>query len=235
MTIGRARAWVIVAIVAIMAILGGPAIAAPTTSARPATDAPPATLVSGDPARGSALDPVFKLLALERLRCTFSEEKRVALLARPLRSTGTIYFDRDQGIARATLTPKVQHVVLTKTSLRIKSAKRTEEIPLDKSKDLKAFALIFPTLLRGDRAELERAFELGLYGSDKDWWALSFTPKTASLKKLVRRVVVVGRKGNILSLQVAEANGDTTDTKLTDVRTNADVPDSEIATAFGGP
>lgn len=213
----------IVANVAIVAIWIGPAHA----------DAPPDTLISGEPARGGAIDQVFKLLELKRLGCKFTEEKRVALLARPLKSTGTIYFDRDKGIARTTLTPKVQHVVLTKTTLRIKTVKKTEEIPLDKSKDLKAFALIFPSVLRGDRAELERSFSIGLYGSEKDWWALAFTPKTDSLKKLIKRVIVFGKKTDVVSLQIVEASGDTTATQLTDILKNADVPDAEIAEAFG--
>jgi len=227
---GPSRAIVaILATVALVTILRGPAAAAPTA------DTPPATLVSGDPAKGAAADPIFKLAKLERFSCKFTEEKRVALLARPLKSSGTIYFDRDKGIARTTQTPKLQHVILTKTTLRIRTETKTEEIPLDKSKDLKAFALIFPTLLRGDRTELERTFDIGLYGSDKDWWALTFTPKTDSLKKLIKRVVVFGRKAEVFSLQIAEANGDTTDTKLTDVLKNADVLDAEIAKAFGAP
>jgi hypothetical protein len=222
-------AWVALAIAAI----AGSVVAAPV---KPADgDAPPSSLLSGDAAHGSAVDPVFAHLQLERLGCEFSEEKHIVLLARPLRSTGTITFERSKGIARTTLTPKVQKVVLTRTSLRIRQGERTEEIPLDKSKDLKAFALIFPALLRGDRAELERAFDIGLHGSDGDWWALTFTPKTDSLRALVRSVVVFGRKGEAVSLRVAEASGDTTDTHLTKIRRNGAVPDSEIASAFGAP
>lgn len=218
---------------AILAIASGLAGAEPAP--RTANDGPPARLLTGDAAHGAALDPVFAHFKLERLSCKFSEEKHIALLARPLRSTGTIYFERDQGIARTTLTPKVQQVVLTRTTLRIRKDQHTEEIPLDKSKDLKAFALIFPTLLRGERSELERAFALGLYGSDRDWWALVFTPKTESLQKLVKRVVVFGKHGEVAALQVTEASGDTTDTRLTEVRRNADVPDAALAAAFGAP
>ncbi len=199
-----------------------------------AGDDPPATLVSGSGSHDSGkIDPVFAHLKLDRLSCKFSEEKHIALLARPLKSTGTIYFDHNTGIARTALTPKVQQVVLTKTTLRIRKDNHTEEIPLDKSKDLKAFALIFPTMLRGDRAELEHTFDIALYGSDNDWWALSFTPKNDSLRALVRGVVVFGRKGDVVSLRITEASGDTTDTRLTDILKNGDVPDAEIATAFG--
>ncbi|MEO7733003.1 MAG: outer membrane lipoprotein carrier protein LolA [Kofleriaceae bacterium] len=218
---------------AILAIASGLAGAEPALKA--ANDVPPASLLTGDAAHGTALDPVFAHFKLERLSCKFREEKHIALLARPLRSTGTIYFERAKGIARTTLTPKVQQVVLTRTTLRIRKDQHTEEIPLDKSKDLKAFALIFPTLLRGERSELERAFELGLYGSDRDWWALVFTPRTESLQKLVKRVVVFGKQGEVVALQVTEASGDTTDTRLTEVRRNADVPDAELAAAFGAP
>lgn len=216
--------------VVLVTMLIGRAAAGPDGAS---SDAPPATLVSGEPVRGSALDPVFAHFKLDRLSCTFSEEKRVALLARPLRSSGTIYFDRGNGVARLTQKPKFQQVVVTATTLRIRTAKRTEEIPLSKSKDLQAFASIVPSLLRGDRAELERAFDIGLYGSDKDWWALTFTPKAESLKKLVAKVTVIGRKSELVSLQVAETNGDSTTTKLTNIRKNADVPATEITTAFG--
>ena len=224
---------------ALAAIAGGHATAGPAPAApgpAPAAgDAPPASLLSGAAAHGAAIDPVFAHLTLDRLSCKFSEEKRIALLARPLRSTGTIYFARDKGIARTTLTPRVEQVVVTTTSLRIRTAKRSEDIPLDKIKDLKAFALVFPTVLRGDRGALERTFDIGLYGSDGDWWALAFTPRTDSLRALVRRVVVFGKKTELVALQVAEASGDTTDTRLTEIRKNASVSDAEIATAFGAP
>jgi hypothetical protein len=194
---------------------------------------PPASLLTGEAKHGAALDPVFVHFKLDKMSCKFSEQKHIALLAKPLTSSGVIYYDRDKGIARTTLVPKKQQVVLTKTTISIRSDKHTEEIPLDKTKDLRAFAMIFPSLLRGDRAELEKAFDIGLYGSDADWWALSFAPKADTLKKLVRKVVVVGHKGDVVSLQVVEASGDTTDTQLTDVLKNGDVPAAEIATAFG--
>jgi outer membrane lipoprotein-sorting protein len=225
MTLRRAAVAMALAIAAI----------ASGAAAETKTEAPPANLVSGDAAHGAALDPVFAHFRLARLACTFSEEKHIALLAKPLRSSGTIYYDRDKGIARTTKAPKPEHVVVTRTTLRFRKGDRTEEIPLDKSKDLKAFALIFPTVLRGERGELERSFDIGLYGSDAAWWALAFTPKTDSLRAMVRRVVVFGHKAELVALQVVEASGDTTDTQLSELRTNGAVPDAEIASAFGAP
>jgi len=216
------------ALALVVAVLWSPAFA------QDSGGAPPANLVAGAGTHDAGkLDPLFTKFKVERMTTKFSEEKHVALLAKPLVSTGTIYFDRDKGIARIQATPKPQKVVLTKTTLRITKGDKVEDIPLDKSKDLQAFALIFPTLLRGERAELEKTFDIALYGSDADWWAVTFAPKTDSLKKLVKRVVVFGHKADVVSLQIAEASGDTTDTKLTQISRNGDVKDAEIATAFG--
>jgi hypothetical protein len=240
MTMGRpARIALAIAALASASSAADPAPGDSPRAAHPAApaanDVPPPGLLTGAVARGAAIDPVLARVRLDRLRCHFTEEKRIALLARPLRSTGTIYFARDRGIARLTATPKVQRAVLTPTSLRISSDRRSEEIPLDKSKDLKAFALILPTLLRGERSELERSFEIGLHGRDSDWWALAFTPRTESLRGLVRSVVVIGRRTELVALRIVEASGDTTDTRLTEIKKNADVADAEIATAFGAP
>lgn len=196
---------------------------------------PPADLLSGKPAHGAAIDPVFARLQLQRLRCAFHDQKHIALLARPLVSTGVITFDRDRGIVRSTTAPHAEKAILTRTALRIQKGGRVEDIPLDKSKDLQAFALVFPTLLRGERQAIERSFEIALYGRADAWWALEFTPRSDSLRVLVRRVVVFGRAGELAALRVAEASGDTTDTRLSDLHTNGDVPDAEIAAAFGAP
>ena len=209
------------------------ALGATLAHAAPAADQPPANLLAGAPAKAAAIDGVLANFKLDRLRCKFSEEKRIALLAKPLRATGTIYFARDRGVARLSETPKRDQLVVTSSVVRIRKGTRTEEIPLDKSKDLKAFALIIPTLLRGDRAGLQQAFEITLHGSDKDWWALTFVPKSASLAKLLKKVVVVGKKSEPYSLQVIEQSGDVTNTRLFEIAKNADVPDAELKTAFG--
>ncbi len=196
------------ALIAALVLSAGPAIA---DTPAPTSEAPPPALVSGTPATGTKLDPVFKLLEQQRFAAKFSEQKHVALLARPLKSSGTITFDREKGIARAVTAPKPQLVVLTKTSLKIVKGKTVEEIPLAKSKDLKAFAMIFPTLLRGERPELEKSFAIGLYGSDAAWWALTFAPKADALKKFVKSSGVYEQdRGGVAADRGGER--DTTDT-----------------------
>jgi hypothetical protein len=229
--LGLALVLVLAAVALGQAAPGAARLASPTTVAPGPADGPPATLLTGAPARGEATDQVLAYLELDRMSCTFTEQKHVALLARPLKSNGTIVFDRTRGVSRTTLAPKPQQVVLTPTTLRLRSAGRTEEVPLDKSKDLRAFATVFPTLLRGDRKELEAAFELAVF-RDAGWWALTLTPKAESLRKLVKQVTVFGHESALASLQITEASGDTTETKLAGIKKNGDVSAAELATAF---
>ena len=199
---------------------------------------PPAACPRAVVSDRAVLDPLFDLLRLdrlERLKAQFSEEKQIALLARPLRQTGTIYFDRTRGIARLTITPRPERMVLTATTLRIEKGHKLEEIRLDKSKALKAFALVFPALLRGERAQLEAAFGLQLLGTAKEAWSLALTPKDPALCGLVSRVVVSGRGAQVASLKVTEASGDTTTTQFSGITKNDAVPAAEVAQGFGGP
>ncbi len=193
---------------------------------------------TGAPSDRAAIDPLFHRLRLDRidrLRAQFSEEKHIALLARPLRQSGTIYFDRTRGIARVTLAPTPERVVLTASALRIEKGQKREEIRLDQSKALRAFALVFPALLRGDRAELEAAFTLELGGTAAEAWSLTLTPRDPALCGLVARVVVSGRGAEVASLQIVEASGDVTDTRFSGIARNEAVPAAEVARGFGGP
>ncbi|MEZ4359278.1 MAG: outer membrane lipoprotein carrier protein LolA [Kofleriaceae bacterium] len=218
------------------AAAAAPGRTAPAPAAASANvDGPPADLLRGKPVRGEGVKRVFARLALEKMACTFREEKHVALLARPLRSSGTLVFQRGRGVVRVTAKPRAEKLVVTATSLRRTKGARVEEVPLSKSRDLKAFALILPTLLRGDREELERSFELALFGDPQGWWALTFTPKAESLRGMVRRVAVIGHEGVLSRLEVAEVSGDTTETSLQDIRKDQEVSDADVAAAFGAP
>jgi Outer membrane lipoprotein carrier protein LolA-like len=199
-------------------------------------DEPPAACAKPSPHATGAVEPLFELLRLdrlERLRADFSEEKHIALLARPLRGAGQLYFDRNRGIARVTRSPAPERVVVSTTTLRIEKAGRVEEVPLDRSKSLRGFAVIFPALLRGDRAALEATFDLDVEGDAKGAWSLTLLPKDPALCGLIRRVVVSGQGPEVRALRVEETSGDTTETRLSATVRNEAVPPAEIAEAFG--
>jgi len=199
-------------------------------------DGSPSPCVKPSPHDAAAVEPLFELLRLDRvdrLRADFAEEKRIALVARPLHAAGQLYFDRKRGIARVTRSPATERVVVSTSTLRIEKAGKVEEVPLDRSKSLRGFALIFPALLRGDRAALEAIFDLDVAGAPKNAWSLTLLPKEAGLCGLIRKVVVFGQGPEVRKLRVEETNGDTTETSLSAIARNAAVQPAEIAEAFG--
>lgn len=201
-------------------------------------DEAPAACPKRTPHQAGTAVPLLELLRLDqlqRLRAEFSEEKHIALLARPLRQAGTLYFERTRGIARLTRSPGPERIVLSTTTLRIEKAGKVEEVPLDRSKTLRGFAVIFPALLRGDRAALEATFDLELEGSAKEAWSLTLWPKDPALCGLIRQVVVSGQGPEVRALRVEEVSGDVTDTRLSSMARNEAVPPAEIAKAFGAP
>jgi len=143
-------------------------------------DAPP-------PAASTAvtsLDALFALLARSPgLFARFHEEKQIALLVLPIKSDGTLHFDRRHGLAKHTLSPRKQSVLLSGSALTMWDGSRTETVPLQSSAPLRALAEAFSLMLAADRAGLEKSFSLG-FRSDGHAWQLALVPTDPELKKL---------------------------------------------------
>lgn len=205
------------------------ALSTPLSAAAPVPETAPATLLDSKPAGASTLAAVMKMLGVDRMAADFVEQKHSSLLAKPLVTKGTLVYARDRGLVRTVAGPRAQQVIVTQKALTIKKGKRTDTVPLAKSKDLQAFALVFPALLRGDRDEIAQAFDLAVRGSEQDWWALTLTPKAASLRKMIDEVVVIGHGHEVRELRVVEASGDHSEMALSSIRTNSDVADNELS------
>ena len=110
------------------------------------------------------------------LSAKFHEEKQIALLVAPLKSDGTVHFDRKRGLARHTLSPSKRSVLLEGGTLTVWDGTRTEIIHLSSQPSLRAFAEAFAMLLAADRAGLERAFQLEFMGDPRASWRLRLAP-----------------------------------------------------------
>lgn len=203
----------------------------------PAAPAPqPADLLAGPEADTGALDRLFaSFQSVKNFDASFSEEKKLTLLVKPLRSEGMIYFERDHGLARHAKTPKEQKLRLTETSLTLWNGTTVEEVKLDQSRDLSALALSFPRILRGDRPGLSKTFAIKMQGSEGAWWALTLAPKEDSLRRMLRSITVVGLRDAVRSVTVLESNGDSTRTSFTDVHKNVTRSPAETEALFRLP
>jgi hypothetical protein len=183
----------------------------------------------------ASLDALFAALASSPgFFARFHEEKQIALLVLPLTSDGTIHFDRRRGLARHTLQPKHQSVLLSGSTLTLWDGTRTETVPLQSSAPLRALAESFSRMLAADRAGLEKAFALG-FRADGRTWQLSLVPTGADLKKLVTEIDLSGEDAAPKRMVVREASGDVGTTTLQDVDLNRRYTDRELASLFKAP
>lgn len=169
------------------------------------------------------------------LYARFHEEKTITLLVAPLKSDGTLHFARQYGLARHTLSPSKQSVVLVNGTLAFWDGTKTEVVRLDRAPALRAFADGFDLLLRGDRAGIERSFQLEFSGAPQGDWQLRLVPRTSELRAMIASLEVHGKSDAVTSLLVKENNGDSTLTTFSDVDPKKVYSAAEAAAVFHAP
>jgi outer membrane lipoprotein carrier protein LolA len=188
------------------------------------------------PAPPAALDALFGAFGKSPgLYARFREEKQVALLVAPIKSEGTLHFERSKGLARHTNSPSKRSILLSGTTLLSWDGKKTETLDLKSQPSLRAVADSFGMLLAADRPGLERVFRLVLTGDPGAKWRLRLSPISADLKKFVQEIEVSGERLVLTTLRVTEGNGDVGTTTFFDVDTSKVYSAAEAAALFRVP
>jgi hypothetical protein len=183
-----------------------------------------------------SLDALFAVLGHSPgLYAKFHEEKQIALLVAPLKSDGTLHFDKIRGLARHTLSPQKQSILLASGTLTIWDGTKTETVSLKSSAPLRALAEAFSMMLAADRAGIERSFKPVFVAEGGGAWRLRLEPMSKELKSLVSGIDVAGQGAVVKSLRVAEASGDVSTTTFADVDTNKRYSEAEARAVFKVP
>ena len=184
----------------------------------------PLAAQSQPPDRGAAVASLDDLLArlarLQGLRARYREEKRIALLKRPLQSEGSIQFAAPDLLLRRVERPEPATMLLSGETLSVADASGTRRIDLQGNPIVRHFVLTFVHVLGGDRAALERLYTLG-FTRQGDGWRLELTPKQADLARLIRRATLLGRDAVVEQMSLEEQTGDTTVLSFSDVDLDA--------------
>jgi hypothetical protein len=212
-----------------------PALAEPAPS-------PAAPAASDAGASSSQLDALFVAFGKSPgLVAKFREERQIALLVAPLKSEGTVHFERSKGLARHTTAPKKSSLLLNGGTLTVWDGSKTEVIQLTGQPALRAFADSFSMFLAADRQGLEKVFRLELTTSPsdvrdaKEKWKLRLVPLAPQLQKMIKELEVVGQGVVLSTLRVMEASGDVSTTTFYDVDANKKYTASEAAAVFRVP
>jgi Outer membrane lipoprotein carrier protein LolA-like len=179
-------------------------LAAATAAAEPARTGPEP---AGD-ASPTALDEVFRLLATRRQgHVTFTEVQTLAMLARPLESSGELLYEAPDHLEKRTLQPKPETLVLEHGVLTARRGHRTWVMSLRDFPQVVPFVESIRATLAGDRGALERFFVLTFSGT-VERWSLILVPKDATVAHIVKEIRIVGERRAVHTVQITEADGD---------------------------
>ena len=159
-------------------------------------------------APGETLPQLMQRLAERRHgHAAFVERQFIAMLERPLESSGELFYDAPDRLEKRTLAPKPESLVLDKGTLTVRRGARSRALALRDYPQIAPFIDSIRATLAGDLAALERTYTLSFEGGASDW-TLVLVPREATVAALIARIRMTGSEDLVREVTVERADGD---------------------------
>lgn len=154
------------------------------------------------------IDQLMQTLAQTRAeRALFAEKKYVAILDKPVESSGELFYRAPDRLEKRTLKPKPESMILDQDSLLIERGRQKHRLQLQEYPELAGFVDSIRGTLSGDRKALERSFRLSLDGS-ADNWTLQLLPLSEKMQSVIKNIRIAGVHNAVRSIETIQADGD---------------------------
>ncbi len=154
---------------------------------------------------------------------TFVEVRYSSLVTEPLVASGEFEKREDGALVRRVTDPYRETTVLGGENVRVdREGSKPRSFSLDRAPELRGMFASFGALLAGDRAALERYFEVSLHGSEALWW-IELLPRDRKLASRLAMIRVDGADDRPRCFTLAEPDNDASVIAL-DVRDRAGIP-----------
>jgi hypothetical protein len=140
-------------------------------------------------------------------KARFVEKRFIAVLDKPVLSSGELFYTAPDRLEKRTLSPKSERMLLEGDTLQLERNKKTLSISLSNQPEAQAFVDSIRGTLAGNRASLERNYALHLAGSSEQW-VLTLLPSDQKIAALVLRITISGTRDQIRSIEYLQADGD---------------------------
>ncbi len=140
-------------------------------------------------------------------RTTFVEKKYIAILDKPVESSGELLYTAPDGLEKRTLKPKPEAMVIRGEELFIERGQQKHRLQLQAYPELAAFIDSIRGTLAGDRKALERSYRLSLEGT-AEHWTLRLLPLNEKMAASIQRISITGVREQVRSIEIAQADGD---------------------------
>lgn len=193
----RAAARVIRLLAALTLALGTPTVFALNVASQ-----------SDEASSSDTLDKLMSLLAQRKHgHVTFVEEHFLAVLDRPVESSGELFYDAPDRLEKRTVRPKPESLVLEHGLMTAHRGRHTYVLNLADYPQIVPLIDSIRATLAGDRAALENLFKITLEG-DLQHWKLLLVPSEATVARTVKQICIEGDRDAIHSVEIQQADGD---------------------------
>jgi hypothetical protein len=156
----------------------------------------------------AGLDSLLALMAQRRHgEADFTEIKTLSMLKQPLESSGVLIYDAPDHLEQRITRPRPQSVVLDRGVVTLQVGPHRRVLRLADYPQLAPLIEGIRATLAGDRAALERLFELDFSGS-LEHWQLRLEPRAAQLAASLQRIELQGEGAAVREVRVQQSDGD---------------------------
>ena len=151
---------------------------------------------------------LFEMLAREKPgRTLFKERKYLAILDKPVESSGELLFTPPHTLEKRTLSPKPERVRVDRDRVTLERGGKAYSLDLRAHPSIAVLVESIRGTLAGDLASLTRTYSAGLDG-DAAGWRLKLRPLDPSLATLVERIEIAGSQAQVKTVEIFQADGD---------------------------
>ncbi|HRH71816.1 LolA-related protein [Zoogloea sp.] len=140
-------------------------------------------------------------------RAHFTERKYIALLDKPVISSGEMRYLAPDYLEKRTITPRLEVMTLDKDEISLERGKQKITLRLREQPEVLAFVASIRGTLSGNRVALEQNYALHLSGQ-RDNWTLNLSPSNPRIAELVTRITITGSQHQVRSIEYLQADGD---------------------------
>ena len=140
-------------------------------------------------------------------RASFVEKKSIAMLDKPVESSGELFYSAPDHLEKRTFKPKAESMTVDAGTLVIERGRQKHRLQLQDYPELAAFIDSIRGTLAGDRKALERNYRLSLDGTSEHW-TLQLLPLDEKMQAVVKRIRIAGVRDAVRSIEIIQADGD---------------------------
>ena len=140
-------------------------------------------------------------------QATFVEKKYIAVLDKPVQSSGDLLYTAPDRLEKRTLKPKPESMLVNGNELVVERGRQKHRVQLQNYPELAAFIDSIRGTLAGDLKALERNYQLSLEGT-AERWTLQLVPVGEKMRVVVQHIRISGIADDVRSVEITQADGD---------------------------